>query len=48
MNEKIFFYGEFVGGTKVGTRAPSSFFIEYHDHERGIADGTRAENTSFD
>jgi hypothetical protein len=45
MNEKFFFDGEFVEGTKFWTHASSALFLEYHDHMRRIGAGTRMDNT---
>jgi hypothetical protein len=42
---KFVFDGEFVEGLKIWTHAPSSFFLEYHDHMSRIRYGTRMDNT---
>jgi hypothetical protein len=46
-NGEFFFDCEFVERTKIRTHAPSTFFIEYHDHEGIIGDGNRENNTHF-
>jgi hypothetical protein len=33
---------------KVKTHAPSSYFLDYHDHRRRIGVGTRIDNTHFE
>jgi hypothetical protein len=47
MNGKFVFDGEFVEGMKIRTHAPSSFFIEYHDHRRRKGVGTRMDSICF-
>ena len=46
-NGKFFFDGEFVESTKIRTRAPSAFLLEYHDYRRRIGASTRTDNTYF-
>jgi hypothetical protein len=46
-NGEFVFDGEFVEGTKVEAHVPTTLFLEYHDHGRGIGDGTRMDNTYF-
>jgi hypothetical protein len=48
MNEKFVFDGGFFEGAKLWTPAPSSFFLEYHDHMRRIGYGTRMDNICFE
>jgi hypothetical protein len=46
-NGECFFDCEFVEGTKIRTHAPSTFFLEYHDHEGIIGAINRKNNTHF-
>jgi hypothetical protein len=48
MNGKLGFGGEFIEGMKVRTHAPSTLFLEYHDHKRIIGVGTREDNTHLE
>jgi hypothetical protein len=45
---KLVFDGEFIEVSKVETHAPSTLFIEYHEHRRRIEASTRMNNTRFE
>jgi hypothetical protein len=47
-NVKLIFDGEFIEGKKFRTHAPSTFFIENHDHRIRIGSGTREDNTHLE
>jgi hypothetical protein len=44
-NGELVIAGEIIEGMKVGTHAPSSLFIKYHDHRGRIRAGTGVDNT---
>jgi hypothetical protein len=46
-NGKLVLDGEFIEGMKFRTHAPSTLFLEYHDHRRRIRAGTRVDNTTW-
>jgi hypothetical protein len=48
MNGKFVFDDEFVEGIKVREHVLSYFFLEYHDHKRGIGAIIRTYNTYFE
>ena len=39
--------GELIEGAKLGTHAPSSFFLKYHDHRGRIGASTGTNNIIF-
>jgi hypothetical protein len=43
-NGKFVFDGDFVEGSKIREHGPSTFFLEYHDHGRGIRACIRVDN----
>ena len=47
-NREVVLDGNLIEGTKVGTRAPSTFFLKYHDHKGRIRAGNGADNTHLE
>jgi hypothetical protein len=47
-NGELFLDGELIEGMKVGTHAPSTFFLKYHDYRGRIRVVTRADNTHLE
>jgi hypothetical protein len=47
-NGKLVLDGELIKGMKLGTHAPSTLFIKYHDHGGKIVAGTGADNTNLE